>query len=125
MEKLIRDKVPDIPHPDYPNMTTRLVRDIHEHVDFLLQKKDEELREFDNAVGDNKIGEAADILEVYDTLIKLSAGDPRRQVFIEECHRFIENCRERNLSLVDILQKQIEKKEERGGFENGTIWIYE
>jgi predicted house-cleaning noncanonical NTP pyrophosphatase (MazG superfamily) len=50
MEKLIRDNIPNIPHPSYPNMITRPVRDIHEHVDFLLQKKDEELREFDNAV---------------------------------------------------------------------------
>jgi len=71
MEKLIRDKVPDIPHPDYPNMTTRLVRNIYEHIDFLLQKKDEEINEFNNATGEKKIKEAADVLEVLDTLIKI------------------------------------------------------
>ncbi len=124
-EKLIRDTVPDIPHPGYPNMTTRLVRDIHEHVDFLLQKKDEEINEFNNALWDKKIQEAADVMEVYDTLIRLSVWDPRRQIFIEECSRFIENCRKHNLSIIDILQKQIEIREIRWWFEKGIIWIYE
>lgn len=42
MEKLIRDRKHLIPHPDYPNMVTRLVRDIQEHIQVLLSKIIEE-----------------------------------------------------------------------------------
>ena len=122
MEKLIRDKVRDIPHPDYPNMTTRLVRNIYEHIDFLSQKKDEEINEFNNARGEKKIKEAADVLEVLDTLIQIWMNEEK---YIKIKQDFLYRCEYQCLDIETILETQKQKKEEKWGFEKGIIWIYE
>ena len=72
MEKLIRDKIHTLPNPQYPNMQIRKVVDIMEHISFLLEKIIEETAEFVQAtIESQKIQEAGDLLEVYDTLIIL------------------------------------------------------
>jgi predicted house-cleaning noncanonical NTP pyrophosphatase (MazG superfamily) len=72
MEKLIRDKIHTLPNSQYPNMQIRKVVDTMEHISFLLKKIIEETTEFIQAtIESQKIQEAGDLLEVYDTLIML------------------------------------------------------
>jgi predicted house-cleaning noncanonical NTP pyrophosphatase (MazG superfamily) len=71
MEKLIRDKIHNIPHHEYPNMQTRKVADTREHIILLIAKIIEERNEFDVTIGIGKIEEAGDVLEAYDALIDL------------------------------------------------------
>jgi hypothetical protein len=48
-EKLIRDELHLIPHPEYPNMVLRKVENIMEHIRFLVEKIYEEELEFEKS----------------------------------------------------------------------------
>jgi predicted house-cleaning noncanonical NTP pyrophosphatase (MazG superfamily) len=73
MEKLIRHKLPTIRHPSYPDMKTRNVQSLEEHVHFLIHKIYEELSEVRDADDeDAQVDEYADLLEVADTILCLS-----------------------------------------------------
>lgn len=72
MGKIIRDRVPETLHPHYPDMQTRLVSDLQEHILLLVQKIIEEYSEFSSACNmPQKREEAADVFEVLDTLFHL------------------------------------------------------
>lgn len=99
-------------------MLTRRVRDIAEHIFLLEDKKSEEYREFHNAEkGEEKMEEAADVLEVLDTLIDLYTMDANmlaREGIIHEREVFIERIRDTYiLSIGHILQIQLQKREEK------------
>ena len=49
MEKIIRDNVHLIPHPDYQDMKIRKVASIIEHIGFLVAKIQEENQEIQKA----------------------------------------------------------------------------
>ena len=125
MEKLIRDKVADIPHPSYPNMRTRKVKDLVEHVSFLLQKIIEEYDEF--RITHNKmekIAEAGDVFECFDALEKISQKDKDLMVkYTITREQFIQECLKESLDIDEIYQTQHKKQEKRGGFDGGIIWI--
>jgi predicted house-cleaning noncanonical NTP pyrophosphatase (MazG superfamily) len=126
MEKLIRDKIHTLPNPQYPNMQIRKVVDIMEHISFLLKKIIEETAEFAQAtIESQKIQEAGDLLEVYDTLIMLYESSWnsiwRDQIISDRlqflAHDFVQK------HLWEISKQQKNKTELKGWFQQGIIWF--
>ena len=93
--KLVRDNIPEIIESDGKWCLTRSVLHPEEHIDFLIQKMDEEVEEF---VENPTYEEAADMLEVVFALCKLY-----------------------NLDFEDALVARKDKAKKRGGFNNGII----
>jgi predicted house-cleaning noncanonical NTP pyrophosphatase (MazG superfamily) len=92
--KLVRDKIPEIIEASGKKFETR-VASKEEHAEFLEKKLHEEVNEF---IEDKNLDELADIMEVV-------FGLARNLGYSEE----------------DLNRKRDEKKEERGGFEEGIV----
>ncbi|MBX9808998.1 hypothetical protein K2X92_01235 [Candidatus Gracilibacteria bacterium] len=127
MEKLIRDKIHLNPHTDYQNMQIRNVDNVIEHIGFLIKKIREETLEFEKAEGNNKVTEAGDLLEVYDTLIDLyeiTHNQIEREKSIHSRETLLETIHNIGISVDLVLKTQETKRIEKGGFRNGIVWIY-
>jgi predicted house-cleaning noncanonical NTP pyrophosphatase (MazG superfamily) len=92
--KLVRDKIPEIIEASGKKFETR-VASKEEHTELLEKKLQEEVNEF---IEDKNLDELADIMEVV-------FGLARNLGYSEE----------------DLNRKRDEKKEERGGFEEGIV----
>lgn len=91
-DKLVRDKIPEIIRADGKECEIRIVEG-KEKIQLLEKKLNEEVNEF---FEDNNLEELADVMEVLFGLAK-----------------------ELGYSESDLMKKREEKKEERGGFEDG------
>ncbi len=103
MNKLVRDKIPDIMAQQGKNPKIKLLNNDSEYYKALQQKLLEEVNELFDPQNDNEASEyeIADILEVIEAI-----------------------CIFKNLDKNNILNKKLTKKRERGGFEK-RIFISE
>ena len=128
MEKLIRDAIPDIAKSKWETLCTRLVQWNNEYIEFLLRKIDEELDEFNSANWEEKIIEACDVMEVYDSLIWAYSERkdmPKAEEFKQDQQVFIAMCIDEYKMDVDrILEEQIKKRTTKGWFKKWIIWIF-
>jgi predicted house-cleaning noncanonical NTP pyrophosphatase (MazG superfamily) len=92
--KLVRDKIPQVIEADGKKCEIR-VASKEEHYELLVKKLQEEVNEF---IEDKNLEELADVMEVVFGLAK-NLG------YSEE----------------ELIRKREEKKEERGGFEDGVV----
>ncbi|PID84490.1 phosphoribosyl-ATP pyrophosphohydrolase [Candidatus Gracilibacteria bacterium] len=98
--KLVRDKIPEVLDKKGIKFETRVLSK-KEKLEFLLEKLKEEVGELLEAkMREERVGEFADIFEVLYALAE-----------------------ENNISLTEIEQMRIHKKQERGGFEEGIFLI--
>ena len=96
MRKLVRDKIPQILEREGKKFRiVKYVKDKEELLKLLLDKLIEEVYEF---IKNPSIEEAADILEVLESILKI-----------------------RGYSLKDVLDVKEVKRIERGGFDEGII----
>lgn len=95
--KLVRDKIPDIIKKDNEKPVTRILDD-EEAIKYLNAKLLEETNEYLEA---ENIEELADILEVFHGILKA-----------------------KNISFEDVESVRIQKKNERGGFDNKIFLEY-
>lgn len=95
--KLVRDKIPDIIKKDNEQPVTRILDD-EEAIKYLNAKLLEETNEYFEA---ENIEELADILEVFHGILKA-----------------------KNISFEDVESVRIQKKNERGGFDNKIFLEY-
>jgi predicted house-cleaning noncanonical NTP pyrophosphatase (MazG superfamily) len=95
--KLVRDRIPEIIVQTGKSCSARRVHDHHEFSTVLHQKIIEESEEF---LLEPCVEEAADIYEVFKSLIKLN-----------------------DIELSDVIAAAAEKKAERGGFDRGVLLI--
>ncbi len=126
MEKLIRDKISIIPHPEYINMETRKVWNIIEHIHFLLLKIQEEQQEFNDATSIDKTEEAGDMLEIYDTLIDLYESlqkQQERESIIHKREALISIMEYSGFNIVEVILIQSQNRENIWWFKEGTIWL--
>ena len=96
MQKLVRDRIPEIIRQQGKVPKTRIA-DKKEYWSFLKEKLVEEVNEF---LKDETTEELADILEVIYSI-----------------------CKFKNWDLEEIEKIRIKKRKERGGFEKGVILI--
>ena len=99
MEKLVRDRIPEIIMAKGEPCVTRIAESDKEYEDFLKKKLSEEIDEFYAAGGIQQIEEMADIVEVI---------------------RAIQEHYKLPTSEVERVRK--EKLQKRGGFTNKIIW---
>jgi len=92
-KKLIRDKIPEIIEANNGHFETRILEDNEFEIE-LKKKLIEEARELQDADDEEIIGELADLLE----LVKSIAA-------------------QKGIEFSSVEEKQISKKEKRGGFE--------
>lgn len=92
--KLVRDKIPGIIEVDGKKCAIRIASK-EEQYELLVKKLQEEVNEF---IEDKNLEELADVMEV-------AFGLARNLGFSEE----------------ELIRKRNEKKEERGGFEEGIV----
>lgn len=92
--KLVRDKIPEIIAADGNKFETRIASK-EEHAELLEKKLQEEVNEF---IEDKNLEELADVMEVLFGLAK-NLG------YSEE----------------DLIKKRNQKRDERGGFEEGIV----
>ncbi len=124
-EKLIRDLIVENQSPDLPHMIVRKVVDLTEHILFLEHKITEEYDEFLTAnTEDEKYSEAGDSFEVLDTLTTLSLELSDQEKWIQEREVFLEKLvSEYDMNLEKVFLFQKEKREKKGGFREGIIWM--
>lgn len=126
-EKLIRDRIPSIPHPQFASMHIRKVQNRMEHILFLQKKEREEYDEFLWAkTQDERSSEAADYLEVLDTLIYLLEQNKSfflREWVIHKREEFLCRLLEDGLNEDFIIQLQKAKREDKWWFLEGIIWL--
>lgn len=72
MEKLVRDKIPEIIESTGASCNYRIAKDAEEYLDFLLAKAAEELNEF---IENPSSEEAADVMTVLLAIMKLKNKD--------------------------------------------------
>lgn len=95
--KLVRDKIPEIIQKDNELPVTRILSD-EEAIKYLNAKLLEEVNEY---LEDENIEELADVLEVFHGILKA-----------------------KNIKFEDVENIRIQKKNERGGFENKIFLEY-
>ena len=93
--KLVRDKIPEIIKNDGKTPVIRVIKDKERHHVWLLDKMVEEMNEF---YYDPSYEEAADVYEVFRSLVKLYEMDMQQ-----------------------IIKEAEHKRIERGGFDDGII----
>lgn len=102
MNKLVRDKIPEMMRIENKNPEIKILNNDYEYFDALGSKLLEEVHEFlaekDNA--ESTICEIADILEVLDAIVE----------FKKYSNEEIQNCK-------------LKKKLERGGFEKRIFMV--
>lgn len=108
-------------------MQIRKVQNHMEHIFFLQEKEKEEYDEFLLArTQDERSFEAADYLEVLDTLIHLSEQNenfPLREEMIHKREEFLWRLMNDTLNLECIIRFQKEKREDKWWFLDGIIWL--
>lgn len=129
MEKLIRHKIPEIAEKAWNPLAWRIIQSTKEQIIFLLQKLEEEKKEYNEAKWESTFEEIADVLEVYDTLIfvygKLGEIEQSSKIVFEK-QKFISeaipgNNEEMQRKIYTIREK---KGEEKWRFYEGIIGIF-
>jgi predicted house-cleaning noncanonical NTP pyrophosphatase (MazG superfamily) len=102
--KLVRDRIGDIPWPNEEDKQyLRPVKDCREHLALLEAKIQDELDELMSAVTDEgRIEEAGDVIEAIYAYLRLVNKDPA--------------------VVSKMFQEKLKKKQERGGFDEGTVY---
>jgi predicted house-cleaning noncanonical NTP pyrophosphatase (MazG superfamily) len=98
MGKLVRDRIPEIIGASGGNAVVRVLAQ-HEYVDALLAKAVEEASELAEAPSDQRLEEAADVLEVLLAIVALD-----------------------NRKLDDLVAAAASKRAKRGGFDE-RLWL--
>lgn len=125
MEKLVRDNIIDIKIHEWENPVYRTCKSIDEKIRFLLFKSVEEYQEYvQSQTIDAKIEEAADVLEVYDTIISIAKSEWHHvlaQTYQHEKRVFLQDLENLHILYSEILVIQESKRRKKWGFEKGIV----
>jgi predicted house-cleaning noncanonical NTP pyrophosphatase (MazG superfamily) len=129
MEKLVRDKIPEIIEQKWEEVLYRLASSVAEKIRFLIEKATEEESEFQHAIKRaDKIWEAADCAEVYNELIAVSQkmiDNNYASIYSVRMVSLFVELKKWGITLDELVSVQKEKREQRGGFKKGIILIME
>lgn len=126
MEKLVRDKIPDIIRADTGKEPRVRIAGEAEALEALLAKLEEEMAELLEASAERWLEERADVEEVLIALDGLSgvpSGTAAKLRGLKDT--LAELDRFRGVRAEELLEVRLAKREERGGFEKKIMWTKE
>ena len=129
MEKLVRDNIIDIKIQSGETPLWRHIESIEEKIRFLLEKDREETLEYEIAIAfSDRIEEAADRLEVCDTIIDdatVAWYQTLASTYRKEKSDFLVHVKNSGIPLDLVYAKQKDKNLIKWGFKKGIILTFE